>query len=256
MTELVELTVTGPTAVLSLNDPDRRNVLSTGMVRAIGAAVDTAEANEHVRCLVVTGAGRAFCAGAELSTLEQSAAGDFDSVREVYDGFLRVLHSPLATIAAVNGAAVGAGFNLALACDVRIAASTAAFDTRFAALQLHPGGGHTWLLSRAVGHQQAMLACLFGQRWDAAQARDAGLVSSVTTPEDLVPAAVALGQALEGQDAAFTRRFTATLRSVAGPVDHAWALDLETEAQQWSVTQPAFVANVRALQAQIAARRT
>ncbi len=254
MAEFVELTLTGPVAVLTLNDPYRRNVLSSGMVRAIGAAVDAAQAEEHVRCLVVTGAGRAFCAGAELSTLEQSAAGDFDSVREVYDGFLRVLDSPLVTIAAVNGPAVGAGFNLALACDVRIASSAAAFDTRFAALRLHPGGGHTWLLSRAVGHQQAVLACLFGQRWDAAEALDAGLVSSVTAPEDLVASALALGQRLDGQAAAFTRRLTSTLRSVGGPVDHTWALELETEAQQWSVTQPAFVANVQALQAQIAGR--
>ena len=99
--------------------------------------------------VVLTGAGKAFCAGAELSVLRAAADGDFDSVRPVYEGFLRVLRSPLPTIAAVNGPAVGAGFNLALACDVRLAGRHAIFDTRFTQLRLHPGGGHTWLLARA-----------------------------------------------------------------------------------------------------------
>jgi len=254
MSDLASVRVTGAVAVLTLTDPDRRNVLSAAMVRAIGAAVDEAEADDDVRCLVVTGAGPAFCAGAELSTLERSAAGDFDSVREVYDGFLRILHSPLATVAAVNGPAVGAGFNLALACDVRLASSAAVFDTRFATLRLHPGGGHTWLLTRAVGHQQAVLACLYGQRWQAGEAVRTGLVSSEHEPEDLLPAAVALGTRLEGQEASFTRLLTATLRLADAAVNHGEVLDVETAAQEWSVTRPAFVANVRALQRQIAAR--
>lgn len=78
MSDLVDLTITGPVAVLTLDDPGRRNVLSSAMVRAIGAAVDAAEADAAVRCLVLIGAGRAFCAGAELSTLERSADGDFE----------------------------------------------------------------------------------------------------------------------------------------------------------------------------------
>jgi enoyl-CoA hydratase len=252
MGDLAQLSVTGAVAVLTLSDPARRNVLSAPMVRAIGAAIDRAEADENVRCLVVTGAGRAFCAGAELDTLERSAAGEFDSVREVYDGFLRVLNSPLATVAAVNGPAVGAGFNLALACDVRLASDEAAFDTRFSALRLHPGGGHTWLLIRAVGYQQAVLACEYGQRWTAQDALRVGLVAEVCAPDELVGAAVALGARLEGQEAAYTRRLTSTLRYASSGIDHAAVLEAETQAQQWSVTRPAFVANVQALRAQIA----
>lgn len=149
--------------MISLNNPDRRNVLSAPLVRAIGDAMDDAESSESVRCVVVTGEGRAFCAGAELGTLRAAADGDFASVEDVYSGFLRVFRSPLPTIAAVNGPAVGAGFNLALACDIRLSAREAVFDTRFAQLHIHPGGGHAWMLARAVGPQRAMLACLFGE---------------------------------------------------------------------------------------------
>jgi len=252
MSECVNLSITGAVALLTLSDPARRNVLSAPMVRGIGAAIDRAEADENVRCLVVTGAGPAFCAGAELGTLERSAAGDFDSVREVYDGFLRVLACPLATVAAVNGAAVGAGFNLALACDVRLASSEAVFDTRFSALRLHPGGGHTWLLARAVGYQQAVLACLYGQRWTAQDALGVGLAAAVYPPDELVGAAVALGTRLGGQERDYARRLTATLRYASSGVDHAAVLEAETQAQEWSVTRPAFVTHVQALRARIA----
>jgi enoyl-CoA hydratase len=254
MNDLVTLSITGPVAVMTLHDPDRRNVLSAAMVRSVGLVIDEAEADDAVRALVVTGAGSSFCAGAELETLERSATGDFESVRDVYEGFLRVLRSPLATIAAVNGPAIGAGLNLALACDVRLASSEAVFDTRFAALRLHPGGGHTWLLTRAVGYQQAVLACLYGQRWTAEQALQVGLVAAMHTPAALVEAAVGLGRRLEGQESAFTRRLTSTLRYATNAVDHASVLEAETQAQEWSVTRPAFARNVRILQQQIADR--
>lgn len=148
---LVHLAITDSVAVLTLTDPKRRNVLSPEMVAGIGDAFDRAESDPSVRCVVLTGAGNGFCAGAELDTLFRAAEGDFGPVTRVYDGFLRVLRSPLLTVAAVNGPAVGAGMNLALACDLRIAGPTAFFDTRFAQLRLHPGGGHMWLLQRAVG---------------------------------------------------------------------------------------------------------
>jgi enoyl-CoA hydratase len=246
----------GGAAVLTLNAPKRRNVMSEAMVEAVRTALDDLERDPGVTCLVLTGAGSAFCAGAELSTLENAADGDFGPVHTVYDGFLRVLESPLPTIAAVNGPAVGAGYNLALACDVRIAAASARFDTRFTGLRLHPGGGHTWLLTRLVGPQHAALACLFGEVWDAETARDRGLVAQVVADDDLLATAIALARRLDGMDGEYVRKITATLRHAAnGTATHADTFARETEAQQWSLTQPAFQSAIAHLNAHIGRKR-
>lgn len=252
--EELSVSRTGGVAVVTLQAPQRRNLLSVGMVRALGEAFDEVEADPSVRCVVLTGAGSAFCGGADLSVLEEAASGHFELVREVYEGFLRVLRCPLPTIAAVNGHAVGAGFNLALACDVRLAADSAVFDTRFARLHLHPGGGHTWLLIQAVGRQQATMACLFGKIWDARQAYEHGLVADVHADSGLLDAAVALGRSLDTQEDAFVRRLTTTIRQSAVTAEHQHALAAETDAQMWSILQPAFLAGVRELQATIRQR--
>jgi enoyl-CoA hydratase len=240
VTNLVRVEQHGGTAVLTLNAPHRRNVLSAELVADVGRAVDDVEANPQSRCLVVTGAGPAFCAGAELSTLEAAADGDFSGVQVVYDGFLRILHSSLVTIAAVNGPAVGAGLNLALACDLRLAAEEALFDSRFAELRIHPGGGNLWMLTRAVGVQRATLATVFGERWDARAALEAGLVAAVHRADDLLPAAVALGRRLDSQEPAYVKRLIQTVRDSVTTVSHADALAAETTAQKWSTTRPAF----------------
>jgi enoyl-CoA hydratase len=228
-------------AVLTLQAPERRNILSADMVTDIRAAYEQAEADNSVRCVVLTGAGKAFCAGADLKTLEHAAGGDFNPVRSAYDGFLRVLESPLPTIGAINGAAVGAGFNLALACDVRIAATTAWFDTRFAALNLHPGGGHTWLLSQAVGGQNAAMAVLFGESWDAPAALKLGLVASVYDPQTLLEQTIGLGKRLGSHSPAYVRNLTTTLRLASSGVDHWEVLESEAIAQEWSLKQPEFL---------------
>lgn len=254
MTEpLVLLTDRESVAVVTLNVPARRNVLSADLVAALASAYDEIEAGD-ARCVVLTGAGSAFCAGAELDTLEQAADGDFGPVRGVYDGFLRILASPVPTIAAVNGPAVGAGFNLALACDVRLASPTARFDTRFAALHLHPGGGHTWLLTRIVGPQQAMLACLFGQTWNADAALERGLVAAVHPVDDLLPAAVELGARLGSLTPEYVRTLTATLRQARGGAPYEDVLESETAAQRWSLGEPAFLRGLEQIRSRIAGR--
>lgn len=242
----------GNAVLLTLNQGERRNVLSADLVDAIGEAYDALEADPGVNAVVLTGAGPAFCAGAELGVLRAAADGEFDLVRKVYDGFLRVLRSPLPTIAAVNGSAVGAGFNLVLACDVRLAGRSAVFDTRFAKLRLHPGGGHAWLLARAVGEQRAMLATAFGEVWDATQAKEAGLVAAVHEDADLVAGALAIAQRMDGLDATFSRRLVDTVRKSLVTRTHEEALAHETEAQIWSTTQPAFLEGLAAMERKIA----
>ena len=251
--ELVQLDQRGGVAMVTLNDPARRNVFSGPLVRALAAAMDRAECDEATRCVVVTGAGSAFCAGAEVATLRGAANGEWDDVETVYQGFLRVRDCPLPTIAAVNGPAVGAGFNLALACDVRLAGPGALFDTRFTTLRLHPGGGHTWMLARAVGQQQATLACLFGETWDAQAAVRAGLAAAVVET-GLLDTAVALGQRLAHQEKVYVERMVATLRGALSTTSYADALAQETVAQRWSAGRPAFREGVRAIEDRIARR--
>jgi len=238
-------------ATLTLDQPDRRNSLTMPMVDEIVAAVDELEGRDDVGALVVTGAGSAFCAGADLSHLGTSRE---EGLRDIYEGFLRIGRSSLPTVAAVNGAAVGAGMNLALCCDVRLAARRARFDTRFLQLGLHPGGGHTWMLQRIVGPQTARAMVLFGEVLDGPAAERAGLVRTCVDDDQLLEAAVALAAGAASAPRELARRAKATLATVAGLDDHAAAVDVELEAQVWSLDQPEFKERLAALQSQITSK--
>jgi enoyl-CoA hydratase len=250
----VRLEVRGAVAVVTLDHPARRNILSAPLVEGIADAFDQLEKDPAVRCAVVTGAGPAFCAGADLSVLERAAGGDFDGVEAVYEGFLRVARSPVVSIAAVAGAAIGAGVNLALACDVRLVGRSAYFETRFADMHLLPGGGHVFLLERAVGRQAATMAALFGERLDAERAVRTGLAWEQYDDDALVDEAVRLGDRLGRHEAAFVRALTTTLRSAIATNSHEAAIGLETYLQRWSITRPAFLDGVRALREQVERR--
>lgn len=236
-------------AVITLNDPDKRNMLSEEIVDALVAILDRVEADESVGAIVVTGAGRAFCAGANLGNLgrageaargAQPTAERGTGMRSIYEAFLRFSRSPLPTLAAVNGAAVGAGMNLALACDIRLAGRSARFDTRFLELGLHPGGGHTWMLQRLVGPQTAAAMVLFGQVLDAAAAAERGLVWSCVDDADLLAEAVALAGRAAAGPRELAMRIKASMGLVARLDDHDGAVDAELEAQLWSLGQPFF----------------
>lgn len=254
--ELVRSEVRDGVAVVVLDDPARRNVLSSELVTALLAAYDRAESDPEVRVVVLAAAGPAFCAGAELVTLERAGAGDLAGVEEVYGAFLRVAESPLVTIAAVGGPAVGAGFNLALACDVRLASRAASFDARFVQMHLHPGGGHVWMLERAIGRQGATMVALFGERLDADAALRAGLVWRVYDDGDeLLDAAVGLGARLRGHDRDFVRALTSTLRGAGGTAGHGDAVEHERRQQRWSMTRPRFQESIRAARRRIEGTR-
>jgi enoyl-CoA hydratase len=253
----VRVEVTERVAVLTLDAPERRNALTLPMVAEIAAAMDEIEGKGDASALVVTGAPPAFCAGATLAHLGSSAAEEEDrpaGLLAIYEGFLRIGRSPLPTIAAVNGAAVGAGLNLALVCDVRLAARRARFDTRFLQLGLHPGGGHTWMLQRAAGLQAAAAAVLFGEVLDASAAERCGLVWRCVDDDALLDEATALAARAAEAPPALARRVKATLTAMAGVTNIRTAVEVELEAQLWSIGQPDFAERLAALQAKITSR--
>ncbi|MFC8511831.1 enoyl-CoA hydratase-related protein [Streptomyces sp. NPDC057257] len=250
--DLVEVEHRGGIAQVVLSDPQRRNVLSGPMIDALLDAYDHAEADPGIRCVVLAAHGPAFCAGAELEVLEKSAAGDFSGIERVYRAFLRVAESALPTIAVVDGPAVGAGFNLALACDLRTASAGAVFDSRFTALRLLPGGGHVWLLERAVGRQAATAMALFGERIGADDAHRLGLVWSVSaTPEDALEQARALAGRVAGVEREFVTTLVGSLRDAASVGSHDLAVTGERYTQRWSVTRPDFLSGVRNMRARV-----
>ncbi len=248
VSELVLVHVEDRVAVITVNDPDRRNAVTAESSAALRAAVTGVEADPEVHAVIVTGAGKAFCAGANLTALGEAAE---DGLRVIYDGFLAVAQCTLPTIAAVNGPAVGAGLNLALAADVRIAGPAAMFDPRFQKLGIHPGGGATWMLQRAVGPQVARAALLFGMRFDAESAVRHGLALQVA--DDPVAAAreLAAGPASAPRDVVIATK--ASMRATANPgtVDteqHRIAVDVELGPQATSIESPEFAARLAAAQ--------
>ncbi len=245
---LVSLEVANGVATLTLNHPEERNTLTAPMVAEIVAAMDRIEADEHVGAVIVTGAGSAFCAGANLGNLAEATG---ESLGVIYEGFLRIARCPLPTIAAVNGAAVGAGMNLALSCDVRIAARRARFDTRFAQLGLHSGGGHTWLMRRAVGEQTAKAMILFGEVLDGAEAARWGLVWACVDDDQLLVAAGELAQRAASVPRALAVELKRSIAAMADIDTHADAVAYELVPQVWSTTQPWFAERLAAIQARI-----
>jgi enoyl-CoA hydratase len=238
----------GGVALVILDEPERRNALTLPLVEQIVATFDALEADPGVGAVVVTGAAPAFCAGADLGNL---GAAREEGLRAIYEGFLRIGRSTLPTVAAVNGAAVGAGMNLALCCDVRLAGRSARFDTRFLKLGLHPGGGHMWMLYWSAGPQAAAAMVLFGDVLDGEAAERTGLAWRCYDDADLLDAARAFAAKAADAPHPLVARAKETLAAVAAIGEHAEAVDLELEAQLWSTQQPFFAERLAAMREQI-----
>lgn len=235
-------------ATLTLNNPDERNTLTQPMVDEITAAMDRIEADPSIGALVVTGAAPAFCAGANLGNL---ATATGESLGVIYEGFLRIARSPLPTIAAVNGAAVGAGMNLALGCDIRIAARRAKFDTRFLQIGIHPGGGHTWMLRRIAGPQTTFATVVFGEILSGEEAERVGLVWKCVDDDQLLVEAQRLAARAAEAPRALLESVKKTIQDMPNIDNHPDAVKRELEPQLWSTRQPWFAERLAALQKKI-----
>lgn len=199
----------GATALLTVSDPKRRNAMTGALSDRLVAVLGEVAADASVHAVVVTGDDDpkpAFCAGGDLDELAAAGEAGPDALQRIYAGFIALAECPLPTFAAVDGPAVGAGLNLALAADVRIAGETARFEPGFLRLGVHPGGGMTWMAQRIVGPQVTTAMLLGGEGLDAARAAELGLVVKVAT-----------GEGSDGRSAAVTEALRMAATSAGAP---------------------------------------
>lgn len=192
----------GAVALLTLNRPQALNSFTRQMHHDVWSALDRAEANDAMRAVVITGAGRGFCAGADLSEFDFAPGPDLIEranpgpvIEQAFNPTARRLQAlRMPTVAAVNGVAAGAGASLAMCCDIAIAAPTASFIQAFSKIGLIPDAGGSWLLVERLGLARAMALAMTGDKLGAAQAKEWGLIWDVA--EDCLATALALAEKL------------------------------------------------------------
>lgn len=239
-------------ALLTLNDPDKRNAINLDMNTEICDVLEELENNPDVGAVVVTGAPPAFCAGADLGDL--LAARERGNIHEIYRGFLRIAHSPLPTLAAVNGAAVGAGMNMALGCDVIVAAESAKFDSRFLQIGIHPGGGHSWRLRRKTDDQAVRAMVLFGEVLDGTRAAEIGLAWRCVPDDQLMNTAMDMARRAAGYPGRLVRSAKNTITTLDTVETSPGAVEHEVGPQLSSMDSPEFMELVAALQKRISSK--
>jgi 2-(1,2-epoxy-1,2-dihydrophenyl)acetyl-CoA isomerase len=225
--ESIILTIDGGIARLTLNRPDRLNSFTTAMHEEVRDALDTIEADATVRTMLLTGAGRGFCAGQDLSdraVSPGSAPVDLgESVELYYSPLVRRLAAlPMPVVCAVNGVAAGAGANIALACDIVIAAKSARFIQSFANIGLIPDSGGSWVLPRLVGQARALGLALTGEPLAAEIAAEWGLIWKAVDDDALVDVA-------NGLVTKFSSAPTAGLATTKKLIRESWLNSLDAE---------------------------
>lgn len=245
-------------ALLTVRDPKRRNAMTATLSERLVAALADLGADPGVHAVVVTGGDDpkpAFCAGGDLDELAAAGDAGAHALHRIYAGFMALARCPLPTFAAVDGPAVGAGLNLALAADVRIAGATARFEPGFLRLGAHPGGGMTWMAQRLMGPQVTTAMLLGGEALDAARAAEVGLALRVADGEGADGRSAAVTECLRmaAVSGAAPRELVvatkASLRTTAGLTDHAEAVEVEVGPQLASLRSAGFregLARVRA----------
>ncbi len=233
---------------LTLNRPDRLNAFNETMHRELAAALDDIAADSACRAVLLTGAGRGFCAGQDLADRTMSgAAPDLGhSIETFYNPLIRRIRNlPKPVICAVNGVAAGAGANLALACDIVLAARSAKFIQAFAKIGLIPDSGGTFFLPRLVGEARARALALLAEPVTAAQAESWGMIWKVVDDEALPGEARALAARLAAQPTHGLALIKEALNASAGNTLDA-QLDLERDLQRRAGQTPDYAEGVRA----------
>jgi len=240
MIEEVLYQVTEGVALVTLNTPAKRNALNPRMADALVEVFERADADKSVGAVLIRGAEGSFCAGADLGHTARMFAEPLDEqvyedTTRVYECFTRVGSLKAPVIAAVRGAAVGAGMNLLLAADVRIVAQNARLISGFSKLGVHPGGGHLMLLADAASIEAACAMAVFDQEIDGIRAEQLGLAWRAVPDDEVEPCALAMAKRAAA-DPDLTRAITRTMRMTASPKSAIWpvALQAERAAQLWS----------------------
>lgn len=222
MNDGLRVEIDGPVATLTLDRPEALNALTAPIKVALRKALESIAADRSVRAVILTGAGRAFCAGQDLAERDEPDAAPLEvELRERYNPIIRTLRSMgQPVIAAVNGVAAGAGASIAFACDIRIAAEEARFVLAFGRIGLIPDSGATWFLPRLVGSARTAEMALVGDPIDAEHALRIGLVSKVVPRDELLAAARALGDQLAASA-------PLALAMTKQALDRTWSIDLD-----------------------------
>lgn len=230
------LSVQDRIATLTVNRPDKLNALNAALIGELGSAIDELHARDDVAGIILTGAGRAFVAGADISELTGLNALEGKRLaRRGQEIFRRFEICPKPTVAAVNGFALGGGCELAMSCQVRIASEAAKFGQPEVKLGLIPGYGGTQRLPRLVGRGRALQLLLTGEMIDAQEAYRIGLVNRVVAGDQLIPTATAMiQQMLTNAPLALTACIDVVDRGLEMPLDDALSL----EATQFGVLIP------------------
>lgn len=191
----------GKSLIVAINRPEARNSLTLPVIQAVAAAFNEAANDASVRCVMLTGAGGHFCAGADLRRTFQEDPNLMDHLDDYMDKFHAVIHAivrcPKPTVAVMDGCAVGFGADMALACDLRIASSGAYLQEKFVNIGLMPDGGGTFWLPRLIGTARAMKAMLLGDKLEASALDELGLLAAVVPATALREEALKLAQRLE-----------------------------------------------------------
>ncbi len=237
----ISLDVVDGVAEIILDAPERRNALTPEMADELVAILDRIDVDESIGSIVVRGAGLGFCAGAELGGMagimeDPSAPENYRAVERIYGAFVRLGEMPCPSIAAVHGAAVGAGVNLMLAADVRVVAEDARIISGFYRLGVHPGGGHLSMMTRATSHQATVALSLLEEEIDGRRAEEIGLAWRAVPADQLVDQAFRWARHA-ARDPELAREIHRTLRATTEPnaVGRRAALQAERSPQLWSM---------------------